>query len=48
MLLEIKRKCGKEVVPNPLAPMDDTNKDLIPDAWQVRGKVQIVTIHVLI
>jgi len=40
MLLGIKRKCGKEVVPNPLAPMDDTNKDLIPDAWQVRDSAR--------
>ena len=37
MLKGIKRKCGKPVTPNPLAPMNDTNNDEIPDAWQIRG-----------
>jgi len=36
MLKGIKRKCGKPVTPNPLAPMNDTNNDEIPDAWQIR------------
>jgi len=37
MLVEVKRKCGKKVTPNPLDPMADTNNDTIPDAWQERG-----------